>query len=111
MSSARTQTQASFSAEDAALTVFYGIVAFGQIQLRKIDGYYQLPALLEKEREKSRKDATWSTVSSPLRDQTTSTRPGTDPSKRCSHFDRFRHIRKLAPGALEPHRREPDDRR
>jgi len=48
----RTKTQASFSAEDAALPVFYGIVAFGQIQLRKIDGYYQLPALLEKEWEK-----------------------------------------------------------
>jgi hypothetical protein len=60
---------------------------------------------------KSRKDAAWSTVSSPLRDQTISTRPGTDPSTRCSHGGRSRQIRKLAPGALEPHRREPDDRR
>ena len=31
----RTKTQASFGTEDAALTVLYGLVAFGQIQLRK----------------------------------------------------------------------------
>lgn len=34
----RTKTQASFSTEAAALTVLYGLGAFGQIQLRKIDG-------------------------------------------------------------------------
>lgn len=45
----RTKTQASFGTEDAALTILYGLVAFGQIQLRKIDGYQQLPAFLEKE--------------------------------------------------------------
>ena len=45
----RTKTQASFSTEAAALTVLYGLVAFGQIQLRKIDGYTQLPSFLEKE--------------------------------------------------------------
>ena len=45
----RTKTQASFSTEDAALILLYGLVAFGQIQLRKIDGHQQLPSLLAKE--------------------------------------------------------------
>ena len=35
----RTKTQASFGTEDAALTLLFGLVAFGQIQLRRIDGY------------------------------------------------------------------------
>jgi putative transposase len=48
----RTKTQASFSTEGAALTVLYGLVAFGQIQLRKIDGCKQLPSFLEKEWKK-----------------------------------------------------------
>jgi transposase-like protein len=42
----RTKTQGSFGTEDAALTLLYGLVAFGQIRLHKIDGYRQLPALL-----------------------------------------------------------------
>jgi putative transposase len=45
----RTKTQASFSTEDAALTLLYGLVAFGQIQLRKIDGHKHLASFLEKE--------------------------------------------------------------
>jgi len=45
----RPKTQASFSTEDAALTVLYGLVAFGQIQLRQIDGHTKLPSFLEKE--------------------------------------------------------------
>ena len=48
----RTKTQASFSTESAALTVLYGLVAFGQIQLRKIDGHKQWPSFLEKEWQK-----------------------------------------------------------
>ena len=48
----RTKTQASFGTEDAALTVLYGLVAFGQIQLRKIDGYQHLPSFLAKEWQK-----------------------------------------------------------
>jgi transposase-like protein len=48
----RTKTQASFSTEAAALTVLYGLVAFGQIQLRKIDGHTTLPSFLEKEWKK-----------------------------------------------------------
>ena len=35
----RTKTQASFSTEEAAVTLLYALVAFGQIQLRKIDGH------------------------------------------------------------------------
>jgi transposase-like protein len=48
----RTKTQASFGTEAAALTVLYRLVAFGQIQLRKIDGHKQWPSFLEKEWQK-----------------------------------------------------------
>ena len=48
----RTKTQASFGTEDAALTVLYGLVAFGQIVLRKIDGSKHLPSFLAKEWQK-----------------------------------------------------------
>ena len=34
----RTKTQASFGTEDAALSVLHALVAFGHIQLRKIEG-------------------------------------------------------------------------
>lgn len=44
----RTKTQASFGTEDAALIILYGLVAFGQIQLRKIDGHTQLPSFIAK---------------------------------------------------------------
>jgi len=42
----RTKTQASFATEQAALTLLYGLVAFGQIRFRRIDGYRELPGLL-----------------------------------------------------------------
>ncbi len=42
----RTKTQASFATEQAAVTLLYGLVAFGQIWFRRIDGYNKLPALL-----------------------------------------------------------------
>jgi transposase-like protein len=48
----RTKTQASFGTEDAAMTVLYGLVAFGQIQLRKIDGHKQLSSFLANEWQK-----------------------------------------------------------
>ena len=44
----RTKTQASFGTEAAAVTILYGLVAFGQIQLRRIDGHQHLPSFLEK---------------------------------------------------------------
>lgn len=42
----RTKTQASFSTEAAALTLLYGLLAFGQIPTRKIDGHFALRDLL-----------------------------------------------------------------
>lgn len=47
----RTKTQASFSTEAAAVTLLYGLVAFGQICLRKITGYKAMPVLATKARE------------------------------------------------------------
>jgi transposase-like protein len=44
----RTKTQASFSTEASALTVLFGLVAFGQIVFRKIDGHQALAAFLVK---------------------------------------------------------------
>ena len=48
----RTKTQASFGTEDAALIILYGLVAFGQIQLRKIDEHQQLSSFIAKEWKK-----------------------------------------------------------
>lgn len=45
----RAKTQASFATEDAALIVLFGLVAFGQIHLRKIDGAQHVPALIATE--------------------------------------------------------------
>jgi len=42
----RTKTQASFGTEEAAVTLLYGLLAFGQIHLRKIDGYRHLKGLV-----------------------------------------------------------------
>ena len=42
----RTKTQASFSTEEAAVTLLYGLVAFGQIVLRKIDGHRHVSELV-----------------------------------------------------------------
>ena len=42
----RTKTQGSFSTEEAGLTLLYGLVAFGQITMRRIDGYKHVVELL-----------------------------------------------------------------
>ena len=42
----RTKTQASFSTEVAVTTLLYGLIAFGQINLRRIDGHKHLPRLV-----------------------------------------------------------------
>ena len=55
----RTKTQASFATEEAAVTLLYGLLAFGQIELRKIDGYRQIKSLLSR----SSAQAAWSKVS------------------------------------------------
>ncbi len=44
----RTKTQGSFSTEDGALTLLYGLVALGHIKLRKIDGHQQLAEFVAK---------------------------------------------------------------
>ncbi len=42
----RTKTQASFSTEQARVTLLYGLVAFGQIRFHKIDGYRHVSSLI-----------------------------------------------------------------
>lgn len=42
----RTKTQASFPNEQAAATLLFGLIAFGQITLRRIDGYEHLSRVL-----------------------------------------------------------------
>jgi len=44
----RTKTQASFGNESAAVTLLYGLVAFGQIRMNKIDGHRELRELVAK---------------------------------------------------------------
>ena len=39
------------SLEDAALTLLFGLVAFGHIQLRRIDGHQHLPSFLANMRQ------------------------------------------------------------
>lgn len=41
----RTKTQASFGQEASALTLLYGLIAFGQIRMHKIGGHRELKAL------------------------------------------------------------------
>jgi putative transposase len=43
----RTKTQASFSTEEGGVTLLFGLLVSGQIQLRRIDGYKKLPEILE----------------------------------------------------------------
>lgn len=45
----RTKTQASFSTEAAGVTLLYGLVAFGQIQFRRIDGWKAMRQLVTHE--------------------------------------------------------------
>jgi len=47
----RTKTQASFSTEEAAVTLLYGLVAFGQIELRRVCGYRHLAERIESPEE------------------------------------------------------------
>ena len=43
----RTKTQASFFSEESAVALLFGLIASGQIQLRRIDGYQRLSEVLE----------------------------------------------------------------
>lgn len=49
----RTKTQGSFSTEAAGVTLLWGLVAFGQIRLRRIDGYRDLYKLLRHEAQEA----------------------------------------------------------
>lgn len=42
----RTKTQGSFPNEEAALVLLFGLVAFGQVRLRRIRGHKQMPEVL-----------------------------------------------------------------
>ena len=45
----RVKTQGSLPSEDAALTLLFGLVATGQIRLRKIDGYKKLASVISEQ--------------------------------------------------------------
>jgi putative transposase len=47
----RVKTQSSLPTEDAALVLLFGLVAGGQIRLRRLDGWRQIPAVLRQSRE------------------------------------------------------------
>ena len=46
-----TKTQGSFCSEEAALTLLFGLVAFRQIEPRKITGYRHVAKLIEDDEE------------------------------------------------------------
>jgi putative transposase len=46
----RVKTQGSLPTEDAALVLLFGLVASGQIRLRRLDGWRQIPAALRERR-------------------------------------------------------------
>jgi transposase-like protein len=45
----RVKTQGSLPTEDAALVLLFGLVASGQIRLRRLDGWRQIPAVLRQQ--------------------------------------------------------------
>jgi putative transposase len=46
----RVKTQGSLPTEDAALVLLFGLVASGQIRLRRLDGWRHIPAVLSQRR-------------------------------------------------------------
>jgi putative transposase len=46
----RVKTQGSLPTEDAALVLLFGLVVIGQIRLRRLDGWRQIPAVLKQRR-------------------------------------------------------------
>jgi transposase-like protein len=46
----RVKTQGSLPTEDAALVLLFGLVAGGQIRLRRLDGWRHIPAVLSQRR-------------------------------------------------------------
>jgi transposase-like protein len=47
----RVKTQGSLPTEDAALVLLFGLVVSGQIRLRRLDGWRQIPATLRLRQE------------------------------------------------------------
>ncbi len=47
----RTKTQGSFSTEAAGVTLLWGLIAFGQIRMRRIDGYQHLYTIIDHQEE------------------------------------------------------------
>lgn len=47
----RVKTQGSLPTEDAALVLLFGLIVSGQIRLRRLDGWQQIPAVLRARRE------------------------------------------------------------
>jgi transposase-like protein len=47
----RVKTQGALPTEDAALVLLFGLVVSGQIRLRRLDGWRQIPAMLRARRE------------------------------------------------------------
>jgi putative transposase len=47
----RVKTQGSLPTEDAALVLLFGLVVSGQIRLRRLDGWRQIPAVLRERRQ------------------------------------------------------------
>jgi hypothetical protein len=45
------KTQGSLPTEDAARVLLFGLVASGQIRLRRVDGWRQIPAVLRERRQ------------------------------------------------------------
>jgi transposase-like protein len=46
----RVKTQGSLPPEDAALVLLFGLVVSGQIRLRRLDGWRQIPTVLKQRR-------------------------------------------------------------
>jgi transposase-like protein len=44
----RTKTQGSFRNESSALVLLWGLIAFGYVRMRKIDGWQEMPAVTER---------------------------------------------------------------
>ena len=49
----RVKTQDSLPTEDAALVLLFGLVASGQIRLRRLDGWRQIPVVLRVRRQRA----------------------------------------------------------
>jgi transposase-like protein len=47
----RVKTQGSLPTEDAALVLLFSLVTSGQIRLRRLDGWRQIPAILREHRQ------------------------------------------------------------